>query len=196
MNIISFSGLRKSGKSQAADYVCQIDNRFKKVSFAGILKDAYARENGIDRAILDDILQKEKHRRAMQAFGDAKRKIDRYYFAIALANTFTPTGFYVTEDTRYLEECETLLKLGGKMCGIFSETHKRADRGWIYDPIADTHMSETELGYLNSQTWNALGGELVYNNGTKEQLKDKIERLVRKHFPYTMKDLELLSSNK
>lgn len=194
MHILSLSGRRKCGKSLAGELVCQSDPRFTRISFADILKDEYAKEAGIPRGSLDDILGKEKYRRGMQVFGDKKRQGNDYYFVTALINTLSPSGFYVIDDTRFIPELETIFKLGGIMCGIHSESHQRAARGWIFNPETDNDYSETELGDLSSETWNALRGSLIYNNGSKDHLKEKVTELVRKHFPFAIEDLTKMGS--
>lgn len=193
MNIICFSGRRKSGKSLAASYIIEADSRFSKISFAEILKDEYAKENNIPRHNLEDILEKERHRRALQLFGDKKKEGNEYYFVTALLNTLDPTGYYVLDDLRFLFELEAMFKLGAKLYGVSSDPHKRAARGWVYDRDIDNHESEAGLGDFCSHTWYCLGGGIVYNNGTKEILKDKAFEIVKKHFPYTIDDLAKLS---
>ncbi len=196
MNIISFSGRIKSGKTASVDTICLLDSRFERVSFASIMKDMYAREMGINRVILDDVLEKEKHRRGMQEFGDKKRKADRYCFAVALINTLNPNGYYGIDDQRYLEEVEVLMKLGAVPYGVFAEPHHRAARGWVPNPDVDNHLSETELGDLNAETWRKLGGGMVYNNKTRDHLKDLLLPIVRQHFPYQVQDLAKLGKSR
>lgn len=57
MKILMISGYKGSGKDEAAKYLMYKD--FKKVSFAGPLKDMVAKEYGLDRFIFDDQEYKE-----------------------------------------------------------------------------------------------------------------------------------------
>ena len=50
--IISIAGLIGSGKDTAADYLCTVHG-FKRMSFAGTLKDAVAAVFGWDRELLE-----------------------------------------------------------------------------------------------------------------------------------------------
>lgn len=57
MKVMMISGYKGSGKDEAAKYFMYKD--FKRVSFAGPLKDMVAKEYGLDRAIFDDQEYKE-----------------------------------------------------------------------------------------------------------------------------------------
>jgi phosphomevalonate kinase len=196
LNIISLSARRKTGKTLAADLIVSLDNRFKKLSFASYLKDAFSAERGIKREDLNDVLIKERYRQEMQLWGDKKRAENPYLFVTRLLENTVPTGFYVIDDCRFIPEVETLVKLGAKPYGMYSEPKFRRDRGWVFDPEVDNHVSETELGDLCAYTWHCLGGGYLYNNKSKEDLKKSLSLILSTHFPYTVEDLESLNKYK
>lgn len=196
MKILLLTGYRKTGKTTCADIVCKLDPRFKKVSFADVLKDAYAKQAKIDRKLLDDVFEKEKHREGITQLGDKERTKDRYVFAVGLRNRLNPDGFYVVDDTRRIEELEVMLKIGAVPYGVYAEDKVRFARGWKYNPAVDEHMSETELGGLSAYTWHCLGGGQINNNGSLERTKDQVIEILRSKFPFTIEDLTLLGKVK
>lgn len=175
MKILAFTGPRRSGKTFAAQAFTDLNPEFKIKSFAGPLKDMFAKEWGIKRGDLDDVLTKEMYREEMQIYSERYKKDNPYYFVSALFNDVGPDDSIVIDDLRFLDtEANYVIKLGGKIYRVYAELHIRKARGWVYDPVIDNHESETSMSDLTQETLHKLGGGWIFNNNrwsTKEQLE-------------------------
>lgn len=196
MNILLLAGSRKSGKTEAANIICKLDNRFKKCSFADPLRDLYCKKYNVQKKELLDPFEKEKHRINICDMGDEEREKNPYVFAVEARNRLEPNGFYVFDDLRRIEELEVMFKLGAVPFGVYCENKIRKERGWVYNPFVDEHPSETELGYCSAYAWYCLGGGQINNNGSLEETKRQLVDLLKIKFPYKIEDLEMLGKKK
>jgi phosphomevalonate kinase len=182
MKIIGFAGTRKSGKTAAAHQLMGIDERFRRMSFADPLKDMYCKTKGIGRETLDNVSLKEFYRRDMQEVS-TQMKIDNGddYFAKMLLDQVLSNDFVVIDDVRFVQELKLIRQAGGIVYQVYSDPHKRAERGWEFDPIIDTDISETELGWLTAETFHLLGGGRIYNNHSTKELRNEIFNVLLRH---------------
>jgi len=163
--IIMLAGKIKSGKTALSDLIVESNFGFLPVSFADILKESYAEYMGIELADLHDIYLKEKYRQGIVEYADDVRAVDRYWVARALFDRLDadPRRNYVIDDLRAMEELELGLQRGAKPFLVYAEPITRSARGWRSNPRVDNYYLENEM-ILSRETYNALGGDWVYNN--------------------------------
>lgn len=161
--IIMLAGKRKSGKTVFADILVGTLGNIQRVAFADILKDKFATAYGVSIADLHDVTKKEKYREALVEFADRVREADRYFFARALFNALDDDSNYIIDDLRAIEELELGMALGAVPYRIHADSNTRKQRGWVYDPKVDDHYLENEMD-LTKETYQKLGGDVIYNN--------------------------------
>ena len=160
--IIMLAGRRKAGKTCFADIVTTLTG-MQRVAFADILKETYSTTYDVALYNLHDPSKKEEHRAAMLRMADEIRVTDKYYFCRNLFNALDDNMDYVIDDPRTIEELEVGLKLGAIPFKVHAEVNIRKARGWVYNPEVDEHYTETEMD-LSRETFNKLGGDIIYNN--------------------------------
>lgn len=174
-NIIAFSGFIKAGKSQAAQFLIDINPNFKLKSFAEPLKESFAQHKKIRIENLYDIKEKEKYRQELIEFANEMRKKDPFIFANQLFDSINEEDNIVIDDLRLLPELEMLVKAGGKPYRVWADHNTRKKRGWVSNYMIDRDLTETDLD-LSQETYCALGGGYVFNN------TDNLEALRRRIF--------------
>jgi phosphomevalonate kinase len=182
MNILALCGLRKAGKTTSACVLKEIDNRFKIVSLADPLKESFADYIQIPRSYLDSSDVKEKYRRELQLFSWQFKEKNPNYFVDLLFAENAAEQCVVIDDLRFSNELEAVLKRGGTVYQVYADPYVRKSRGWLFNRDVDTDVSELELGSLSSQTMLALGGGLIWNNGSRESLRPQLYDILAKHF--------------
>ena len=181
--IIMLAGKIKSGKTALSELVVNSNFGFLPVSFADVLKEAYAEFMGISVADLHDTWLKEKYRQGMISYADEIRAENRYFFADLLFERLDsdPRRNYVIDDLRAIEELELGIQRGAKPFFVYAEPLTRLQRGWRPNPQVDTHYLENEMS-LSRQTFNALGGDWIYNNtNNMVDLKRKADSFMFEH---------------
>jgi phosphomevalonate kinase len=174
VTIVAFGGKMKTGKSTATDILTSIDSDFEKRSFATILKDEYAKRSGINREHLDDVALKENYRTGTQQASAEFLALDPFYFARRLFVGCSPGDKIGIDDLRYLHELWLIHALGGTPVKMYADANVRKARGWKPNIIADTHLSETDVGDLSHETFHSLKGTQIINHGSKDQLGERI----------------------
>lgn len=185
MKILALIAQRKSGKSTAADLFVSAAHdcgcEFSRVAFANVLRKEFAEEKGIEFEILTDNTLKEKYRLEIIQFATEKKRVDKLYFINKLFETVQ--GNIVIDDMRFIEELAAVTKRGGITYKISCTEVVRQSRGYVYTPDIDDDLSETELGRdCSVDTLRVLGGGVVYNNTSEEDLRKEMELVFKKHF--------------
>lgn len=181
MPILAFSGSRKSGKTLASGLVTKLDARFHKRSFADPVREMFSKETGIGLKTLTDNSAKEEYRERLIAFAEGLRAKDELIFIKALFDSITPDEYIVIDDLRLLRELEHLVKNKAIIFRVEADKHVRRKRGWVYFPAIDEHITETDLD-LCQETYVKLGGGIVRNNGTIEELEHSLSLILLKFF--------------
>lgn len=176
--IEALTGSRCSGKTTTADYFIEVDPRFKKKSFAHVLKTRFAYEHSISIEELYNRDTKEKYRRGMQLYSKEFLSKDPFYFAKALFEDITPGDSIVIDDARLFPEWYLIVKLGGSVSQVFADQATKVLRGWSYDSVIDTDISETDVANFSWETFNSTGGTRFWNNGTLDGLKEQINTYI------------------
>lgn len=185
MKILALIAQRKSGKSKAAELFVSAAHdcgcEFTRVAFANILRKEFADEKGIEFEILTDNTLKEKYRLEIIQFATEKKRTNKLYFIDKLFESVK--GNIVIDDMRFIEELAAVTKRGGITYKISCTEAIRQSRGYVYTPDIDDDLSETELGRdCSIETLRVLGGGVVYNNKTEDDLRKEMELVFRKHF--------------
>lgn len=183
--IIAFSGFRKSGKTLISNLLVEISTSlgmtFRKVSFADPVRDMFSKETGIGLTNLTDNLYKEQFRDRLIEFAENLRAKDEYIFINKLFESVGEDESIVIDDLRLFRELEFLLKKKTVIYRVTAENHIRRARGWEYNPDIDEHITEKDLD-LSQYTYLCLGGGIITNNGSIEELKQKTLGIIKKHF--------------
>ena len=186
MKLLSFSGLRRVGKTEAANIVVSLGVEMgiviKRVSFADSLRELFSLQTGIAVGMLEAAETKEDFRPRILALGKKLRAEDPQALIKELSKTLTPGLNYCIDDTRLIEELAFVVRAGGKPFKVEADNDTRKKRGWKYDPSIDEDMNETELRGLTSFTFHELGGGVAYNNKTIEDLRGVLTPIVKEVF--------------
>lgn len=161
--IISISGLIGSGKDTAADYLCTVHG-FKRMSWAGALKDAVSAIFGWDRELLEGSTKESRiwreqvdqwwadrlgipdltPRWVLQQWGtEVGRKSfhDEIWVASVENKLRNIKSDVVITDSRFVNELRSIKNIGG----ITIRTHRGENPAWyIYAKILNTQGTNTE----------------------------------------------------
>ncbi len=186
-NIIALAGRRKSGKSTVADLMVEIGKdqgiEIKRRSFAHPLKLEYSRRFGVPLEDLYDEYQKESHREKLMIFAAHVNKLYPRIFIDYLFDRLKEDDNIIIDDMRTMEQLQELIAQGGKPYKVHADSQKRFTRGAWPNPTVDDSLQESELGDLSSWTFHCLGGGVIYNNYTSEEiLKKELIWLTREIF--------------
>lgn len=184
MRILALAGKRHSGKSSSSEIVAQIADsmgiKIKRRSFGFTLKQMYAKAYGVDPKDLDDPFEKEKYRKHLIQYADWVKSTHPMYFIDSLWGSIFETDNVVIDDMRTIEELQSVMLRGGKPYKIEVDNFIRQnERGASYNHEIDTSLGETELPDLSSDTFRALGGGVIYNNKTKDDLRTELTFVTR-----------------
>lgn len=173
--VLLFSGKRKSGKDYVVaelkkllgDSICEI------IRLSGPLKKQYALEHGLDfEKLLDSSSYKEKYRKSMIAWGEAKRKEDPEFFC-SLATKDACRPIWIISDARRRTDmkyfCERYQVIHVR---IQASEETRKLRGWSFDPGVDDAESECDL---DKETVDVF----VENDGDTQTLENALSGLMR-----------------
>jgi hypothetical protein len=162
--IIAISGLIGSGKDTAADYLCTVHG-FKRMSFAGTLKDAVASVFDWDRELLEGSTKASREWREqvdvwwadrlqipdltprwiLQHWGTevCRRGFHNDIWVASVENKLRSTkDDVVLTDCRFPNELNAIKKVGG----ITMRTHRGPDPEWHY--YAELYNTITNAGQL------------------------------------------------
>lgn len=187
MAIVALTGVRKSGKTQAANIFVSLGQemgiKIKKVSFADSLRDLFSKETGVGIDTLTSNILKEEFRDRLILFGETKRKEDPYIFINNLFKSILPKENIIIDDLRLFEELDVLLKNGAAIYKIEASDLIRKQRNWSYFPEVDNHYTETELTQFPQEQYIRWGGGIIQNNTNNiEDLTMAVEPIIKRHF--------------
>jgi len=187
MNLLSFCGARRSGKTISANIIvesaAEMGIYFRKVSFADTLRQEFSKQTGIAIELLTSNLHKEEFRPRLIEWGDKARKENPFVFVNKLFESIDPQENIVIDDVRYLEEFTSIITNKGLLYKIETLDTIRVSRGWKYDSYVDEHPSETELGTMSGDTLRILGGkDVIYNNKSIMSLQKELVPILKKYF--------------
>ena len=172
--IIGIAGYKGSGKDTAGSVLIQ-NYGFTRVSFAKPIKDLVSNMFGIDRYVIEGSCELTRELREdpkQGAYGLSQRKllqdigtglrhiVHKDIWCDMLIKECDPNENYVITDVRFPNEVEAINKDGGFVIGIKRPGHN-----------GDGHESEHALD-------NTALPYIVHNDGTMEDLKLKIDRLI------------------
>ena len=162
--LISIGGLIGSGKDTAADYLCTVYG-FKRMSWAGALKDAVSSIFGWDRELLEGSTKESRiwreqvdtwwserlnipdltPRFILQQWGTevCRKSFHDEIWVASLENRLRNIkGDVVITDSRFYNEISAIKRAGG----ITIRTHRGPDPEWyIYAEMLNTVTSEAQL---------------------------------------------------
>jgi len=173
--IIGIAGKKRSGKDTTADIIkCYSGNKVKTFAFATILKEV------IQKVFLisDEEMNNQKEvkierlgyspRQLLQQFGDHFREINPNVFIDYMDHIISSqVKTVIITDVRFDDECQFIKKHNGVIIGIDAEERLSALRARV-----DNHITEKGVSKDLVDFW-------VTNNGTKEEFKDKMIKLIK-----------------
>jgi phosphomevalonate kinase len=173
--IIGITGLRKSGKTTAANYIKQYNSKFIRVAFADCLKEEVAQQYKIPVEDLYDNYKKEQYRKLLQDHGAMRRKEDPNYWVYRCRHIFADhTKLCVIEDVRFLNEIAALREFNAKFLRIKASDKVRRSRGWVYDSLIDQHPSEIELLDISDNNFMIANGIIIKNEDGLETFRNRL----------------------
>lgn len=160
---IAFTSWAGGGKTTAAEYIRDKYN-YSVVSFADGIKY-------IDKYLFG---QGAKSRGRLQAIGQFFRSIDENIWIDRLLKTVSEGNLWVCDDLRQINEYKKLIENGFEIYRIVSDENKRIQRLIARDGQCDISLlyNESERGCAE------LDLPEIENNGTKEELYRKIDKLM------------------
>ena len=180
--IIGIAGKKRSGKDTAADIIDEYsNNKVKTFAFATILKEVVQKVFIISDEQMIDLKEVKierlgySPRQLLQNSGDHFRKVNPNVFTDYMehnisSHTESDITIIIT-DVRFDDECMFIKKHNGVLIGIDAEERLRARRARD-GGAADNHCTEKGVSKDLVDFW-------VTNNGTKEQFKDKMIKLIK-----------------
>jgi len=177
--LLGISGYAQAGKDTIADRLCDVHG-FRRVAFADLLRrcaEALDPIVGIDpdgspvtykETLEYNGYEASKHlfpefRGILQRLGtEVGRKLlgDNIWVDATLAS-LEPGIDYVVTDARFANEAQAILKEGGLMVRV-----KREGTGPVNDHLSETALDDWDFDHI------------IINDGTIEDLNDKIDRLI------------------
>lgn len=163
--IVVVSGKQFSGKDTMAKILVEMLPGFRFAPLAGAIKEQFAKEKNIT---LEEIEKnKPVYRPELIALGDAGRKQDPDYWIKKVIET---DDNIIVPDARLQHEIKIFEKYGAIKIRVEADMEQRAKRGQL---VKEDDPTETDLDYYDN--WDYV----LTNNGTYEELKQKVEELVR-----------------
>lgn len=172
--LIALTGPKQSGKTVIADYIAE-KYGYSRLNFKDALieevKERLTRtlwliadENNLT---IDELFTKKPYlpiiRLLLQEYGtDVRRKDDEGYWVYKWLRKFSASNLnVVVDDCRFLNEADMISRLGGEIIRV------------VRPSLApeDSHQSETEQQ-------NILTDNIIINDGSTEDLKKKVDKLM------------------
>ena len=155
---VVFSGKRKSGKDYCSDKLLALvgESIAEIGSVSAPLKRAYAEEHGLDYAeLLTASAYKEKHRKPMIAWGEARRHADPGFFARKVLDAATRPVLIVS-DARRPGDVAFFKDNVPKVVTVRVEASQdtRRARGWAFASGVDD--AESECGLDAYEPWDVV----------------------------------------
>lgn len=206
MALIGFVGFISCGKGAASDFLVN-ERGFLKESFANSVKDAASVIFGWDRKMLEGDTQESRvwretpdpfwserfgypfsPRVALQKMGtDAGRNVFHTDIWVhSVLKRLDPNKNYVISDVRFPNEIDLIRKSGGKVVRIIRgpepvwfDAAKSFNYITNFDGSKQTMNDYPDVHYSE---WAWIGksfDDTIYNDGSLEELKIKVDKLVR-----------------
>lgn len=203
--IIGITGLIASGKDTAADYLIRFHG-FKKLSYAGTLKDTVAAVFGWDRELLEGTTQSSREWREqvdewwaerlglphltprwiLQIWGTevCRKNFHNDIWVASVENQIRRSGDnIVITDCRFKNELDAIKNAGGITIRI--ERGEQPD--WLVDAVGYNYYGDpqalarlTDLG-IHASEYSSVGldyDHTISNNGTIDELHNKIKSII------------------
>ncbi len=202
--IIGICGAIGSGKDTAADYLVE-NNKFTRISFASVLKDACANIFGWNRDMLEGKTAEDRHlrenvdewwssrlgiknfspRSALQYVGTDlfRNSLHKNIWVYALEKNIQKYDRVVISDVRFPNEIEMLKRLNGNIWWI----HRGEKPGWfdsIQKILLDTKSDEKAKEYItmkypeiHESEWAWIATEFDYVLSNNKSLSDLYEKV-------------------
>lgn len=203
--IIGITGLIASGKDTAADYLIRFHG-FKKLSYAGTLKDTVAAVFGWDREMLEGTTQSSREWREqvdewwaerlglphltprwiLQYWGTevCRKNFHNDIWVASVENQIRRSGDnIVITDCRFKNELDAIKKSGGITVRI--ERGEQPD--WLVDAVGYNYYGDpqalarlTDLG-IHASEYSSVGldyDHTIKNNGTIDELHNNIKSII------------------
>jgi len=201
--IIGLVGFIGSGKGTASEHL-QMQHNFIQESFAKSLKDSVAAIFGWDRALLEgDTLESRGWREIVDEWWSSRlgipnltpRMVLQFMGTDVCRNNFHQDIWIasvenrllhshtniVLSDVRFINELKSIKNIGGTIIRI-----KRGPEPEWFDDAMKTNLGQNDIMKFNNTVhpseWGWIGGEIDYtieNNGTKEDLHNKIDYVLK-----------------
>jgi dephospho-CoA kinase len=163
MGLIGLSGRMRVGKSEVAKYLKWRYN-YEEMSFAAKLKEISMELFGLTEAEVSDS-KTERSRRILQEIGCKLREIESEVWVKYLARKINRNGNFVISDVRFLNECEMIKNMGGKVIRIERPNNP-------CEMTHTDHISEIALdSYLKFDY-------ILKNDGNLEMLCKKVDNIM------------------
>ncbi|ELT87821.1 hypothetical protein CAPTEDRAFT_105072 [Capitella teleta] len=177
VEILIFSGKRKSGKDYVTDIIKErLSGVCSVLRLSGPLKAQYAQDHNLDLSrLLDATEYKEKYRADMIAWGESKRSADPGYFCrIICTGPGSEKPIWIISDARRrtdVEYYQTEYPGQVKTVRVEADESVRRDRGWVFTSGVDDAESECDLDETNFDL-------VITNNGDSELLENALTDLI------------------
>ncbi|XP_003743963.1 phosphomevalonate kinase [Galendromus occidentalis] len=160
--VLVFSGKRKSGKDHLTDVLLRSapESSAVIIRLSGPLKEAYAKEHGLDFSrLLDASEYKEKYRSDMVAWGEKQRQINPAFFCELAVEKYQAdkVPIWIVSDARRPTDIEYFVKkFPGRtaLCRIVADDSVRRQRGWEY--VSGVDDQETECALDEYISWDII----------------------------------------
>ncbi len=191
--LVFLCGLSQSGKDTVGEEF--VKQGYTRVAFADAVKVDYAIAQGLDIELL--YIQgpiKESHREGIIAYAESMRAIDPMYWIKKAVEPYLDENNNIKEglklvftDVRRRSEIDWIYSIKNiQSCvednGDVIGHYERAKLFLIKRPIVDTDvLSHETIGYMEGisrQSDFQFIDAIILNNGTKEDLAKKVERLL------------------
>ena len=155
---IVFSGKRKSGKDYCSDkLLALVGSSVAEIGrLSAPLKKAYANEHGLDyEQLLSASAYKERHRKSMIEWGEARRNADPGFFARLVLGAATRPVLIVS-DARRPTDLAFFEKAAARVVAVRvrATDASRARRGWAF--AAGVDDAESECGLDGRAAWDVV----------------------------------------
>ena len=153
---VVFSGKRKSGKDYCSDKLLALvgEGVAEIGRLSGPLKKAYAEEHGLDyEELLTASAYKERHRKSMIDWGEARRNADPGFFATKVLGAATRPVLVVSDARRgsdvdfFLRRVPAVVRVR-----VAASDATREARGWAF--AAGVDDAESECGLDAYEPWD------------------------------------------
>lgn len=192
MKLLAVCGFEGSGKDSVSNYICKMYG-YKKLSFAGILKDVIAILFDWDRELLEGTTNESRIWREQvdewwsielnisnftprYALQYIATDIFRKYFhddiwLLTMKRRLVKLDKVIITDCRFMNEIKFIKMLGGKLFHV-----ERDLPDWFYEYKHGIDVEEIKNLHISQYEWirTEFNGTIL-NKGTKEDLEDNVD---------------------